>query len=844
MTPEHWQEIKQILAVVLEVPPPQRTAILDDACADKPDLRREVEHYLNLNDHPANTPGTTASESHREGTSGHRDVRIYFAKQEGDSQKPPAPVPGLIFSLDSVKPSDEIVDGARLGPYRIDKLLGRGGMGSVHLATREDDYRKKVALKVIKRGMDTDEIVQRFRHERQILARLEHPHVARLLDGGSTPDGRPFFVMEYIAGEPIDAYCDEHKLPVYQRLLLFLKVCSAVQFAHQNLVVHRDLKPGNILIDRTGEPKLLDFGIAKLLRSEANLDTVRTAPDRRPMTPRFASPEQLRGGAITTASDTYSLGVLLYQLLTGYFPYQTESDDETEIAQKICEEDPKRPSTIVTSRRDSRRSASGETIEITPESVSAARDSEPRKLRQLLSGDLDAIVLKAMAKEPRQRYGSVEQLADDVRRHLAALPVTARQSTWTYRSGRFIKRNKIALATASGFAVLLLSYGISATLLWQRAEQESEQALRAKSRAEVAEGRAQTTTNFLIDLFRASEPDQAKGEDVTARQLLDQGRESLQDLRQQPEDYIATSVTLGRSYRLLGDYTIAKELLSDALLFANQKLGSDHYLSTLSQLHLATLLSDMDEKELAEPMMRQAVEQLRQHLPTGHPDLTRALNLLGELLLKTGDLDEAQALFQEVLAMRRKGVGDDDPELFNSMNNLANLLFDKGQIERADNLNREALAGLRREPEKNLRFLGGCLNVHGKILHVQGHYAEAEGAFREDLEIRQRLYGEQHHKVASSLNNLAKALQALGKLAEAEKTYRRSLAIYTETLGDDHSYTAVAMANLAVLLAERKHWEECADLASQALAVLELSPEKHRGHIADLNATLTLCHRL
>ena len=355
--------------------------------------------------------------------------------------------------------------GERIGLYKIIREIGRGGMGAVYLAERDDaHFTRRVALKLIKRGMDTDFVVQRFRNERQILASLDHPNIAGLIDGGATEADLPYFIMEYVEGQPINKYANANKLSTAERLKLFRTVCSAVQYAHQNLVIHRDLKPSNILVTKDGEPKLLDFGIAKLLKADGGAETELTATAVRVMTPEYASPEQIKGERITTSSDVYSLGVLLYELLTGQRPYRVKSRQPEEVAKAICEQEPERPSAAV--RMTAFR---------VPTSVgSSGRDKSPAEVGtlntrnlKLLRGDLDNIVLKALRKEPQRRYASVDQFSEDIRRHLEGLPVTARKATLSYRASKFVQRNKIGVAAAV-LILLTLGGGIVATTIEAR----------------------------------------------------------------------------------------------------------------------------------------------------------------------------------------------------------------------------------------------------------------------------------------------------------------------------------------------------------------------------------------
>jgi serine/threonine protein kinase len=404
MNPDDWPRVKEIFQGALDLPPGDRKAYVRSAAGGDDDLRREVESLLESADSSEDFLSQVAAD--------------YVPSDLFDEEAPDANI------------------GRRIGPYRIEREIGSGGMGAVYLAERVDEFQQKVAVKLMRRGMDSRTVVSRFRYERQILAGLDHPNIARLLDGGATEDGRPYFVMEYVEGVPIDAYCARHELPVRRRVELFRQVCAAVQYAHQSLVVHRDIKPGNILVGEDGVPKLLDFGIAKLLREQGPRETALTQLGVRPMTPEYASPEQVRGLRITTASDIYSLGVVLYELLASKPPYALETCSALELDRVICEADPPRPSLAA------------------PEAVAKS-----------LRGDLDVIVLKAMEKDPARRYASAEQLSEDLRRHLEGIPVMARPLTLMYRTSRFVRRNRTAVAAA--VLVIASLTGGMVTTTWQ-----------------------------------------------------------------------------------------------------------------------------------------------------------------------------------------------------------------------------------------------------------------------------------------------------------------------------------------------------------------------------------------
>jgi eukaryotic-like serine/threonine-protein kinase len=423
MTPERLEQIGEVLEKTLSLETALRAKYLDEACADDHGLRREVESLL---------------DSHEQAGSGFLNTPAAGTEEKTDRLP--------------IRP------GRRIGPYDVLEEIGHGGMGEVFSAVRADgQYQKKVAIKLVRSGYDTEAILERFRNERQILAGLDHPNIARLLDGGTTDEAIPYLVMELVDGVPIDVHCDAHKLTIAGRLQLFRQVCSAVQYAHQHLVIHRDIKPGNILVNGDGAPKLLDFGIAKILDVAGSVE----ATLLRPMTPEYASPEQIRGEPITTATDVYSLGVVLYQLLTGRSPYRVDTHSAHALSHAITDAEPGRPSTAVIREENLHRT--GEPRQLTAEFISNSREGSPRQLQRRLRGDLDFILLKAIRKEPALRYGSVEQFAQDIRNHLKGLPVTAGKGTWSYHTGKFIKRHK-AVALATALVLVTLVSGIVATV--------------------------------------------------------------------------------------------------------------------------------------------------------------------------------------------------------------------------------------------------------------------------------------------------------------------------------------------------------------------------------------------
>ncbi len=683
--------------------------------------------------------------------------------------------------------------GRRIDHYKLVRLLERGGMGTVYLAERED-FEQRVALKLIRRGLDLDEVfVRRFHTERQILARLDHPHIARLLDGGTTADRLPYFVMEYVEGEPIDRYCEARGLSVEQRLELFRKVCSAVQLAHQNLVIHRDLKPGNILITADGEPKLLDFGIAKLLDDSLGVAAVETELGQGPMTPRYASPEQIRLEPVTTASDVYSLGVLLYELLTGLDPYGVGSGRSDEIARAVCERDPEKPSTAVRRR------------------APAPEAAEPRKLRRRLAGDLDSIVLKAMRKEPGERYGSAEQLSEDLRRHLTGLPVDAQTGSFTYRAGKLVRRHWLGVVVTVAFVLLILGFGNAL----RQQEQERRQAERERQRAAAV-------SIFLEELIRSADPDQSRGENLTVLEVLGRGREQIiDDLENEPELQIYMAGTLGEVLLKLGFYDKSKEFMELSLRVARNHYGGDHPEVAKRLGNLAAVLIATQQFHEAESRIHEAFE-MRLRLDQSVSELLRAKNNLATALMLRGDLEEAERLYLEVLRTRvelyEPEYGPDDKDIATSRRHLGAVYLARGKLEQAEIQLRQALETRRRVFGSESTKVAAVLDPLGSVLAERGREDEAVEIFDEALTIWSRLRDEDHLAVARAKVNLAAVLVRRDP-ATARVLVTQALPIFRQTQPDGWE-VGEAESVLGNLLVGQGEYEEAEPLLVEGHALL------------------------
>jgi serine/threonine-protein kinase len=775
--PDRWQQVRQVFASVCEIPTERRGAFLDEACAGDSALRGEVESIL------------AASEQ---------------APAFLDS-------PALASFADLLTLNQpQALIGRRVGVYEITDVVASGGMGTVYRALRVDgQLAQVVAIKFIRAGIRSSDLLDRFRRERQTLAGLDHQHIARLLDVGVTDDGQPYLVMEFVDGKPIDEYCDEHQLNTVERLKLFRTVCMAVQYAHQHLVVHRDLKPGNIFVTLDGVVKLLDFGVAKVLEPESSEALAATAETLQPrMTPEYASPEQFRGELVTTATDTYSLGVVLYGLLTGHRPYRGNSRLFQDVARSVCEEEPERPSTVVR-RAGEVTTRSGETRVLTPEVVSRTRDGHPEKLRRRLAGDIDAIVLMALRKDPQHRYASVELLSEDIRRYLDGLPVVARRSTLMSRSAKFVRRHK-AVVTAVSAAVLSLLAGVIATT-WtaQVARRERNAALEAERFAEqemanaIVEARkAEQVIRFLQKTLSSADPNQL-GRDVTVREILETAVETVAtEFADDPEAESAVRTSIGTTLTGLGRY------------------------------------------DDAEVQLRAAVEIQRRIHGAPHWDVANALNSLGVLLYSKGDLVGAESCCSESLAIHRALYGDHHPDVATTLNNLGVLVRLRGDPVRAEQLLQEALA-IRRELYGNEHLeVAETLNNMAMLRRQQGDMSAAEPLYQEALAIRRKLLGDNHARVAQSMDNLATALMEKGDLQSAEALMREALRSYRQLVGNNHPDVAITLQNLAGLLVNKDDPMAAEPLFRESLEIRRRALPPNDARTADTAARLGNCLRM
>ena len=722
-----WKQIEALFQALLTVPQPERAAALARACPDDPALREAVATLLRADE---------ASDRFIEAAIGGEAAHVTSrGSRIGES----------------------------VGAFRLVAELGRGGMGTVYRGERVDrQYRATVAVKFLRDGLADPEIQRRFLAERQILADLVHPNVARLLDGGTAADGTPYIVMELVDGQPLDAWCERKGLDVRARVRLFREVCVAVQHAHQQLVIHRDLKPTNILVTDDGVPKLLDFGIAKLLSAGPGSDqTTRLHA----MTSSYASPEQVRGERVTTASDVYSLGVVLYRLLAGQPPYDLDGLSPGEVERRVCTIEPVRPS-------------------------ERAEGTAARELR----GDLDNILMKALRKEPERRYGSVAELSEDLRRYLHREPVSARPDVLSYRVGRFVRRHPVGVGATALAMLLLVALATTSVVQARRASAE-------RDRAEERQLTAERVSDFLVSLFEVADPNESNGDTITARQMLDQGAERiLTALSDEPAIRASLAGVMGSVYRNLAALPQAEMLIDTALAIRRTVNGerSPEYAEAL--VAKAWLLYDQGDYEGAERLSRQAVDIRRMLFPPGHTKIGESLDVLGGTLDELNRLEESETVYRESLEIKRASLGPDHAETAASMTNLAGVLRSQSKHEEAIDLLRDALA-IRRAVfgDLNLNTAHG-LNHLSRTLSLAGRNEEALPIAQEGLAIRRRIHDGPHPEVAASLGNVAGILRLLGRFDEAETARRESFAMLRSVFGDEHPYVAATANSLADLL--------------------------------------------
>ncbi len=808
MDAERWKRVQAALDSALAAPEPARAQVIAAECRGDEALRFEVERLV----------------------AAAVDVDAFAARLSARLGVPLAP---------------NIPERPRqVGRYRLVELLGRGGMGVVYRAERTDgQFEHEVALKLLPVGFETPERVARFQTERQILARLRHAHIAMLLDGGVTEDGSPYFVMELVDGTPLDLWADAHALTVRDRVKLLLDVLGAVEYAHRNLVVHRDLKPGNILVAAGGTPKLLDFGIARVLEAMEGGDPSTLTQQRRPITPAYASPEQMRGEAVTTASDVYALGVLLYQVISGHLPYA--EDEALAVAHREHTTAP---------RLDARYRQLTELQETT----ASARSTTRAALARTLQSDLGWIVAKALDPLPERRYAGAGALAEDLRRWLAHQPVTARAPSALYVVGRLVRRNRIAAGAAAVVTSLVIGSALLATV-------QQRQTARARDRAQTEAAKAREVTEFMLSLFRANEATDEPTDTVTARTLLARGAERVDALASTPEVQTEVLRAVASAYREIGRADLALPLAERALALERERSpGGVSAAASASLLGMVAL--DLGNSARADSLARRAMAILSTQARPDSGSLAAALSEQGRAQQELGNLDAADSLFRTALMLyERRGLAD-TREGLHVLNNLATVVGERGKFAQAEQLTRALLERRRRvlgeghaDVAATLVNLGYLALRQGRVddartmyldalerrrrLHGPGHpgsvrvlanlgtlearaanYAAADTILPAVVDLYVKLYGERHPSVATAINNLGTLRNEEGRLDEALALHRRSLAIRREVFAPMHPQIASGIGNVATTLAAqggRANTSEAIRLTREALAIAQ-----------------------
>jgi len=808
-----WEEVDRVFDVALDRPATERRSFVASECGEDTELLDWVLHLLDIqesSDGQLEVPGSTLSEA--------------FIEDLGSRTE----------------------ESRQIDRYSLLQELGRGGMGTVYLAEHEGvDFRQQVALKVLRRGLDTDDILRRFVTERQILAKLSHPNIARLYDGGATPNGRPYLVMEYVEGEPITVYCDRKRLDIRQRLRLALQVADAVNAAHINLIVHRDLKPSNILVTAEGHVKLLDFGIAKILDPEA--DGVHTRTGSYLLTPDHASPEQLSGEPITTATDVYQLGVLLFRLLTGQRPFATQQGSSPEVKELADRADIPKPSSTIVSRDEAT-------------AIAAARSASPPQLRRTLRGDLDTIVGKALNVDPSRRYSSATNLAEDIRRYLDGRTISARPDNFGYQTRKFLRRNPwVAPVALVALAVLGLYI---ATLVRYTDRLEAE-----RNKAQLEADRAEEVQRFLVDLFSSANPyvpaDSQRGRRITVLEALDLGVKRLDSsLESQPEARASILSAISGVYEDLGAFEQALPLRQEAMELQRSLYGSSTRPVRDSLGDLATIVDGLGDLERSTELHEERLELALAVVSPDEGEIADARTLLGRHLVDISRADEAEEQLLAAVALAADGGVPPltEVEAFRSLADAQRL---RGKLEEAERsahravdladshfgvgstpsgLARATLAtvysarGKREEADETFRGaiddLGRTLGAdHGTrlstmnnfaLLKMSGEeYAEAARLLAEVVEIGERIYGANHPEVANFLQNLGATLAHLDPLDDAKVPLERAAQIYRDKVAEDNYVRALPLLTLSEIYLTQRESAAAEATTKQAIAVLE-----------------------
>ncbi|MEO1201086.1 MAG: tetratricopeptide repeat protein [Pseudomonadota bacterium] len=799
LDPERWSRAEALFAAAAELDGPERERFLNENVADDPELGSYVRALLD-------------------------------SDQAGDGQ-----VSAAVASVaGEALTTENGIEGELIGPYRVERLLGAGGMGMVYLARRADEqFDQQVAIKLGQHRLVDPETVERLRAERQILSDLQHPNIARLFDGGTTADGVPYLVMEYIDGVRLDTYCDRERLSITERLELFRTICAAVHYAHQNLVVHRDIKASNILVAADGVPKLLDFGIAKLVDTEGAATVGLTREGAVVMTPENAAPEQVKGRTVTTATDTYALGLLLFRLLAGLPALPIGEQTPAQIAAVVCE-----TPVIPPSRRLARlNDAAGNEAALREQlrTIGADRGTSAERLARRLRGDLDTIVLNTLRKEPGRRYQSVAGLSQDIELHMRSMPIRARADSWRYRSGKFIRRHYVAVSASVIAALVLVGFAVTVTVQNQRILAERD--------------RAQEVSRFLEDVFTAPDPTRANGAEITARELLDVGANRIRGgLGRSPEIQSDLMATMGRVYFNLGIYGPSAELLEEALKQKLDLYGEGHPVVAATQNDLARTLIWRAEYTRAQELLTNALSTSQRFHGPQSPEVAGILENAAELHLETGELLLAEQHAEDSIDIFAALGSAHTLDLVRLNALLARILQVRGDLDRTETLLRDAIAlveSMDTAHDDKLAYYQQNLAV---LLRSRGEFDAAAEVLEEAVATTRRVFGDSHDLLAAILMDQGTLLHRRGRLEAAEVVMRDALAQNISNRGANHPFVGVDMILLGMLLHDRGEHAEALEMLSDAQAIFEATPEPENQYTAsaltERGAVLTSMNRL